>query len=52
MEQLERAYQAGLDCGKNGPNITNCDLALFATPEMTRAWERGKADGETKEAPR
>jgi hypothetical protein len=39
----EDAEKAGYDCGKNGPSSTNCHFRLFATPELTKAWERGKA---------
>jgi hypothetical protein len=28
----------------NGPNHHNCYFRLCATPEHTRAWEKGKAD--------
>ena len=42
------AYKAGLDCGLNGPNTTNCDFRLFATKELTKAWEHGKAIGEKR----
>lgn len=37
-----RAFHAGYDCGKNGPNAKNCNFSLFRTPAMTAAWERGK----------
>ena len=43
---LKAAYDAGVDCARNGANTTNCDFRLFATPEMTKEWERGKRDGE------
>jgi hypothetical protein len=39
-------YQAGFDCGRNGPNMSNCDFRHFATPEMTEHWKRGKRDAE------
>lgn len=39
----EHAERMGYDCGKNGPNETNCHFSLFSLPELTRAWERGKA---------
>lgn len=42
------AYDAGFDCGLNGPNTDNCDFRLFRTPEMTKAWEIGKRDGESE----
>lgn len=40
------AYRMGLHCARHGANATNCHFAIFATPENTRAWERGKRDGE------
>ena len=36
--------KAGYDCEKNGANLTNCHFALFATAELTKAWEQGKED--------
>ena len=41
---IKMAYNAGYACGKNGANTTNCHFSLFATPEHTRAWEKGKRD--------
>lgn len=41
------AYRMGVDCARNGANETNCNFAIFSTPENTAAWERGKRDGET-----
>jgi hypothetical protein len=32
------------------PNIVNCHFRHFATPELTKAWERRKAYGEKKTA--
>lgn len=40
------AYQMGYDCGLNGANQTNCNFALFDTPERKADWERGKHDAE------
>jgi len=40
---ISDAERAGYDCGKNGANTTNCHFRLFATPELTKSWERGKA---------
>ena len=40
---LQYAEDMGYDCGKNGANTTNCHFGLFATRELTGAWERGKA---------
>jgi hypothetical protein len=34
----------GWDYAINGPNDRNCRFRLFATPEHTRAWERGKTE--------
>ncbi len=42
----EHCYKMGYDCGKNGSNTTNCHFALFASPEKTKAWERGKKKAE------
>lgn len=40
------AYTAGYDFGLNGANTRNCHFKYFATPELTKEWERGKADSE------
>ena len=40
------AYGAGYDCGLNGVNTTNCHFKYFGTKELTKEWERGKADAE------
>lgn len=45
------AYILGYKCGLNGPNETNCHYSLFGTPELTQAWERGKADAEAGRKP-
>ena len=42
------AERLGFDCGYNGPDESNCHFTLFATPELTAAWERGKKRGEDK----
>lgn len=39
----KEAESYGYDCGKNGANMTNCNFRIFATRELTKAWERGKA---------
>lgn len=47
LNHAERAaYDAGQHCGLNGPDTTNCHFSHFATPEQTKAWEQGKANGE------
>lgn len=48
IEGATAAYNAGYDCGQNGPNTVNCHFSLFSTPENTMAWERGKNDGTLK----
>lgn len=42
----EEAYKAGLDYAMNGSNATNCHFSFFATPELMKAWELGKASVE------
>ena len=44
----QRAEDAGYDAGRNMPNTTNCHFAHFATPEQTKAWERGKKRGDAE----
>lgn len=41
-----KAYACGYDCGKNGPNIHNCNFSLFTKQSWTKAWERGVKYGE------
>ena len=45
-------YRAGYDCGKNGPNETNCHFEIFSTPQKTKRWELGKKDAEAGRKPR
>ena len=49
---LAHCYRLGYDCGRNGPNTTNCHFAAFAAPEKTAAWERGNNDAEAGRPPR
>lgn len=44
---VQQAFDFGYDAGKNGANTTNCNFAIFSTPEKTKAWERGKKAGES-----
>lgn len=44
----EYAHRMGFDAGFGAPNTTNCHFSLFATPELTKAWEVGKREGEAK----
>lgn len=44
LPTLDYAYQMGYDYGRHGPSEVNCFFTLFATPELLRAWEEGKAD--------
>ena len=41
---LKICYDKGIDCAKNGANEDNCHFGLFASPEMTKEWERGNKD--------
>jgi hypothetical protein len=41
------SYRMGRDYALNGPNNSNCRFRLFATPEHTRAWEKGRCDART-----
>ena len=43
---ITEEYRAGFDCGINGANEENCNFRLFATPEQTKEWERGKRDAD------
>jgi hypothetical protein len=45
---IKQAFEAGRDCGLNGPNEKNCDFRLFCTPEHTSAWENGRDVGKAK----
>jgi hypothetical protein len=38
------AYNMGKDCAINGANLTNCNFAIFSSPENTKVWEQGKRD--------
>lgn len=40
-EEIKTPYEAGRDAKLNGPNTKNCSFKWFATPEMTKEWERG-----------
>lgn len=40
------AYRAGKNCALHGADGENCHISLFGTTVLTRAWERGKRDGE------
>ncbi len=42
---LEYCYKMGVDRALNGANTTNCHWSLFSSPERTKEWERGEADG-------
>lgn len=47
-EELTEAEAMGYDAGRNMPNMKNCHFSLFASPELTRAWERGKKRGDAE----
>ena len=44
----QTAYQLGFDCGYNGATKINCHFKIFAEPQFTKEWERGKKIGEAK----
>jgi hypothetical protein len=39
----DEAYAAGRDCALFGPDMINCHVRHFATPELKAAWEAGRA---------
>lgn len=47
---VARARKMGRDCALNGPNTRNCHFSLFASPELTQAWEQGKREAEQRAA--
>ena len=47
LPTVEDSYRMGRDYALHGPNDSNCRFHPFATPEHTRAWERGKLDALT-----
>jgi hypothetical protein len=46
---LKKCYEMGFDAEKNGANTENCHFGLFATPEMTKAWEHGNKDAKKEQ---
>ncbi|MFQ5539213.1 MAG: hypothetical protein ACE5FB_02345 [Candidatus Binatia bacterium] len=44
-KKMIHAYEMGLDCGRNGPNETNCDFRIFSEEFYTLAWDLGKEKG-------
>lgn len=44
-DEKDFEYRMGYDAGMNGANANNCHFSIFSTPEKTKAWERGNADG-------
>lgn len=49
-DEEQRAFDAGVACALEGPDEDNCHFRHFATPYLTAAWERGKAQAEHNEA--
>jgi len=39
--ETEHARKMGADYHANGPNQINCHFTLFATRELSQAWEQG-----------
>lgn len=48
-KKMINAYEMGLDCGRNGPNQTNCDHRIFSEEIYTLAWDIGKEKGMLEE---
>ena len=44
-KKMINAYEMGLDCGRNGPNETNCHFKIFSEEIYTLAWDIGKEKG-------
>lgn len=44
FRDTEEAHAAGVNCEKNAPNPTNCDIKFFATKELTAAWQQGRLE--------
>jgi hypothetical protein len=42
----QEAYDRGKDCGSNGPNLYNCDSAIFSNERNKEQWEKGKREAE------
>ena len=42
------SYDAGFDCGRRGPNASNCDHRFFLTRADADEWQRGNIAGVSK----
>ena len=40
--KLKQYFDLGRDCAINGPNMINCNYAIFMTLEGMEAWQSGK----------
>ncbi len=45
MRTEQEAEAAGRDAAISGPNTANSHFTFFATPALTKAWERGNEGG-------
>ncbi len=45
---IEDAFNAGECSVIDGGSIENCHFSYFNTPELTKAWEQGKAQAESQ----
>lgn len=45
LETEKRAFEAGYDAAVHGSNTINCHFRHFRSPELTRAWEKGRDAG-------
>lgn len=41
QQTVDYAEEMGYDSVVNGANTTNCHFSLFASKELTTAWEKG-----------
>jgi hypothetical protein len=49
MKRTEQeAEESGRASAVFGADLANCHFTLFATKELTRAWERGRSRGEVE----
>ena len=49
-KDFKSPYEAGRDCGLQGPTSKNSDFRWFHSRAWTTEWEHGKRDGEVARA--
>ncbi len=45
----QQAYEFGRSSVIDGPDETNCHFTVFATPQLTSAWEKGAAEAKQEQ---